>query len=93
MFVIHFQAQDLFVVQMLNSVGDLIDLTKALNPDSDKDYSKMSSLNLLNLIKLQGHCSALVKVCIIHGIGVAGGEMSLHCNIHFTAISSAVLYN
>ena len=47
---------------MLNSVGDLIDLVKVVNPAGLPDLSKMTHYELLQYVNFRGHCSALVKV-------------------------------
>ncbi|KAI0219164.1 Phospholipase B-like 1 [Lamellibrachia satsuma] len=53
---------DVFVIQLLNGVGDVIDLAKALDPDSWPDYAHMTYSQLLQSVHRRGHCSALVKV-------------------------------
>jgi hypothetical protein len=48
----------LFAFQMLNGVGDLLDLINAVDPETRPDYDKM----LARFLGQKGHCSAMVKV-------------------------------
>lgn len=52
----------MFLVQLLNGVGDLIDLMKAVDPSSRPNFSKMTPKEVSKYVSSQGHCSALVKV-------------------------------
>lgn len=56
------QKPDIFIMQLLNGMGDLLDLQKALGLVAPPDFSHMTHSELLQHINLQGHCSALVKV-------------------------------
>lgn len=55
-------AKDKFVVQMLNAVGDLLDLRQSLDPSFRQDFTKMTPQQIQNYILKSGHCSALVKL-------------------------------
>lgn len=57
------QNSNVFVVQLLNGVGDLIDLMKAVDPSTRPDFSEMSPDEVFSYVRSQGHCSAMVKVC------------------------------
>jgi len=48
-------------LQLLNGVGDLIDLTRALFPDQRPDLASMNISALNELEQSSGHCSALVR--------------------------------
>lgn len=54
--------KDYFVVQMLNSVGDLIDISHAVVPNTRIDVSKMKTTELLKYVNSKGMCSALIKL-------------------------------
>jgi len=56
------QDRDQFVVQVLNGVGDFIDLKHALSPYLRPNFHRMSLAQLKEYIVVNGHCSALVKV-------------------------------
>ena len=47
---------------LLNGVGDLLDLVKALDNDSVPNFSNMTTAELMNYAYSNGHCSGLVKV-------------------------------
>jgi len=49
-------------VTMLNGIGDLIDLERALFPQSRPDLNDMTDEQLTLLEQKSGHCSALVRV-------------------------------
>lgn len=49
-------------VVMLNGIGDLIDLDRALFPESRPDLHNMNKTQLSELEHKSGHCSALVRV-------------------------------
>ena len=52
-----------FVVQILNGVGDYIDLKQALRPAHLRaDLQRMSRQQVKDYLAANGHCSALVKV-------------------------------
>jgi hypothetical protein len=53
---------EVFDFQVLNGVGDLLDLMKALSPESIPDFKKMTSQELLMYVHRQGHCSGLIKL-------------------------------
>jgi len=59
------QDNDEFVVQLLNGIGDFIDLRHGLNPHLRPDFHHMTLQQVKDYIALNGHCSALVKV--LHG--------------------------
>jgi len=59
---LHIQDHDEFVVQMLNGIGDYIDLRHALFPYLRLRFRSMSLQQMKQYIVLNGHCSALVKV-------------------------------
>jgi len=54
--------KDIFVVQFLNAVGDLIDLKGALHPQGHPDVYSMSGEDFRQYVLSAGHCSALVKI-------------------------------
>ena len=56
------QTLDMFAMQTLNGVGDLIDLQHALVPSTIPDWKKMTSKEFSLYLAQAGHCSALVKV-------------------------------
>ena len=49
-------------LQLLNGVGDLIDLTRALFPQDRPELDKMNFTEFQTLKHENGHCSALVRV-------------------------------
>ena len=49
-------------LMMLNGVGDLIDLTRALFPKDRPDINHLNQTELDNVKHESGHCSALVRV-------------------------------
>ena len=49
-------------LQLLNGVGDLIDLTRALFPEDRPELEKMNFTEFQTLKHENGHCSALVRV-------------------------------
>ena len=49
-------------LQLLNGVGDLIDLTRALFPEDRPEIEKMNFTEFQTLKHENGHCSALVRV-------------------------------
>lgn len=51
-----------FPFQVLNGVGDLIDLQHALDPESIPNWEKMSKEEAKVYVQRHGFCSALVKV-------------------------------
>lgn len=56
------QELDLFAFQVLNGVGDLIDLIHALNPESFPDWKSFSHDEARHYVQHKGFCSALIKV-------------------------------
>ena len=64
-------------MQLLNGIGDVIDLIKALDKASRPDYFKMSTEELKQEVYRQGHCSALIKVTLFS---------LLLCHIHLIMI-------
>jgi len=56
------QDQEEFVLQMLNGIGDYIDLKTALNPHLRPNFHRMSLQQIKDYLALNGHCSVLVKV-------------------------------
>ena len=56
------QEKGKIIVQLLNGVGDLLDLVQAVDPSSFPDFSSMSDNEFRNYVHSSGHCSALVKV-------------------------------
>ncbi|XP_032218792.1 phospholipase B-like 1 isoform X2 [Nematostella vectensis] len=56
------KALGVFAFQMLNGVGDLLDLTKALMPERMADWDHMTEKEILEKVAMDGHCSALIKV-------------------------------
>ena len=59
------QNRDQFVVQLLNGVGDFIDLKYVINRKLRPDFHRMSLQQIKEYIALNGHCSALVKVLLL----------------------------
>ncbi|XP_060067445.1 phospholipase B-like 1 [Ylistrum balloti] len=53
---------EVFAFQVLNGVGDLIDLQHALDPDSIPNWKKMSKEEAKLYVQRHGFCSALIKV-------------------------------
>ncbi|XP_077865834.1 phospholipase B-like 1, partial [Saccoglossus kowalevskii] len=53
---------DRFAFQLLNGVGDMIDLRDALSPSTRPDWTKMSPSHFQMYFANHGHCSALFKV-------------------------------
>jgi len=51
-----------FVLQMMNGIGDNNDLRPALNRRLRPNFDRMSTQQLEEYAALNGHCSALVKV-------------------------------
>ena len=49
-------------IQLLNGVGDLIDLSRALFPESRPNLNNLNLTQLNHLEHTSGHCSALVRV-------------------------------
>jgi len=59
----HIQDQDQFVVQMLNGIGDYIDLKEVLFPGlRQENFRNMSLQEFKRYTIFKGHCSALIKV-------------------------------
>ena len=56
------QDRDRFVIQMLNGIGDLLDLRYVLNRHLRPNFHRMSLEQVKQYIAANGHCSALVKV-------------------------------
>jgi len=53
---------DVFVIQMLNAVGDMIDIRHVVNPSGPPDFFRFSRKELKQYMLANSHCSALVKV-------------------------------
>ena len=53
---------ELFDLQVLNAVGDLLDLEKALFPEEIPDFHSMTKHQLLTYVRRHSHCSALIKL-------------------------------
>jgi len=53
------QDQSVFVIQLLNGVGDFIDLRYVLNPRLRPDFHHMSLEQIKRYTALNGHCSVL----------------------------------
>ena len=53
---------EVFAFQMLNGIGDIIDLRYVLNPESQVNWDKVKEEDLFSTVARHGHCSALVKV-------------------------------
>lgn len=58
-----FQDTDVFVIQMLNAVGDMIDIRHVVSPSGPPDFFKFSRKELRQYMLTNSHCSVLVKVC------------------------------
>jgi len=75
------QDHDQFVLQLLNGIGDFIDLKNALNPHLRPDFHRMSLQQMKQYVAANGHCSVLVKVlsytCINHS---AEAELCDQCH-------------
>ena len=56
------QDNNLFVVQVLNGIGDYIDLRHVLFPYLRPDFRGMSPDQIRQYVAVNGHCSALIKV-------------------------------
>lgn len=56
------QAIDTFGFQLLNGVGDLLDLVNALTPSYGQDWENMRAVDVLPEVAKTTHCSGLVKV-------------------------------
>lgn len=48
--------------QILNDVGDFLDLLNALEPSRRPDYDKMTPEEVFRTVSSNGRCSALVKL-------------------------------
>ena len=59
-----FQSTDAFVLQLLNSIGDVLDLKDALHPPARPDFAFMKRSEIKRFINRSGHGSALIKVCM-----------------------------
>ena len=64
LFFLCFQNTDMFVVQLLNLAGDLLDLMSVVNPPGVPDVDVMTPHEVYQYIASKGHCSALIKVDI-----------------------------
>ncbi|XP_055875484.1 phospholipase B-like 1 [Biomphalaria glabrata] len=53
---------DIFAVNFLNAIGDVLDLRYILNPSSLKDWRKFSPEEAKHFFFLSGHCSVLIKM-------------------------------
>jgi len=53
---------DLFAFQLLNGVGDFLDLLSAVDVDRRIDYSKLTPEEATRLVLRNGHCSAFIKL-------------------------------
>mmetsp|Transcript_4322 Transcript_4322/g.8677 ORF Transcript_4322/g.8677 Transcript_4322/m.8677 type:complete len:540 (-) Transcript_4322:179-1798(-) len=51
-----------FEVQVINAVGDLLDLISALSPKERPNYEKMSREELMYAVTSSGHCSGLIRI-------------------------------
>jgi hypothetical protein len=58
----HGNGLDVFAFQVLNGVGDLLDLRNVVEPHTRINWDKLSPEEVKRLVSLNGHCSALVKV-------------------------------
>ena len=56
------QDRDRFVIQMLNGIGDLLDLRYVLSRHLRPNFHRMSLEQVKQYIAFNGHCSVLVKV-------------------------------
>jgi len=53
---------DVFIVQLLNGMGDLLDLRHVVDPISRPNYRNMTRHELKLHLARTGHCSALIKL-------------------------------
>jgi hypothetical protein len=53
---------DVFVIQLLNGIGDFLDIQHVVEPTTRPDFTKMTKSQFEQFITSAGHCSALVKV-------------------------------
>lgn len=53
---------DLFMVQLLNLAGDLLDLITVVDSSSQPNLDKMTPHEIYQYVTFKGHCSALIKV-------------------------------
>ena len=53
---------ELFDFQILNGVGDLLDLKNALFPEEMPHFENMTKPQLRDYVRLNSHCSALIKL-------------------------------
>lgn len=51
-----------FMIQALNGMGDLIDLTYVLDKTLRPDFDKMTDFQFTRFVQSHGHCSALIKI-------------------------------
>lgn len=49
--------------QILNGVGDLLDMLNFLDSENRVDWRDLSPKQLERLVAERGHCSGLIKVC------------------------------
>ena len=54
----------MFAFQVLNGVGDLLDLLSVIDPASAADWTKMTHSQMLSFVQDRGMCSALIKVSV-----------------------------
>ena len=82
---VYVQNNDRFVIQLLNGIGDYIDLRHAISPHLRPNFHRMSLEQIKEYIAVNGHCSALVKVllCII----IMSYSRSLHYALQFVHFS------
>ena len=71
----------MFVVLMLNAVGDLIDLMNALDPASMPILDNMDPRQLRQYVLMNGHCSALIKVLIFYILHVTLCYITRVCSV------------
>jgi len=62
------QDNNLFVVQVLNGIGDYIDLRHVLFPYLRPDFRGMSLDQIRQYVAVNGHCSALIKVLYVFAV-------------------------
>ena len=56
---------DVFAFQVLNGVGDFLDLMKAIDPESRPQFDKFTHQEAKDYVQRHGFCSALIKVSLV----------------------------
>src|SRR6218665_210527 len=76
------QETDLFVIEFLNAMGDLLDLTQAVKDRTKRSQPMNMTRQMLNdYIARNSRCSALIKATTINSsLNISLSSISLHYN-------------